>query len=189
MSVPVRTDSGFELHYSGDQQAAVNELRAALDLNPRFALAHFWLGRVYGAMGQCENALAELNAADAPLRDWQPMMAAKGHFLAKCGQADQAGTILARFADLSRTRYVTSYGVALVYAGLGHSDDALNSLERAFQERSHWLVWLKLDPRFATIRDQPRFQDLLNRVGLTTSGTPNPGKTADLALDQHNPHV
>jgi TolB-like protein/DNA-binding winged helix-turn-helix (wHTH) protein/Flp pilus assembly protein TadD len=187
LSIPVRTDSGFELHYSGDQQAAVNELRAALNLNPRFALAHFWLGRVYGAMGQCENALSELNAADAPLRDWQPMMAAKGHFLAKCGQAEEADAILARLADLSHTRYVTSYGVALVHAGLGHADEALNSLERAYDERSHWLVWLKLDPRFSTIHDQPRFQDLLNRVGLTTSGIANPVKTVD-ALDQRNPH-
>jgi TolB-like protein/DNA-binding winged helix-turn-helix (wHTH) protein/Tfp pilus assembly protein PilF len=167
LSVPVRTDSGFELHYSGDQQRAAGELRAALELNPRFALAHFWLGRVYGAMGQCENTLAELNAADPALRDWQPLLAARGHFLAKCGQADEADAILTRFADLSRTRYVTSYGVALVHAGLGHTDAALNSLERAFQERSHWLVWLKLDPRFTTIRHEARFQDLLNRVGLS----------------------
>ena len=166
LSVPVRTDAGFGLHYAGDQGGASRELRSALELNPRFGLAHFWLGRVYGEMGRCENALMELEASEPALRDWQPLMAAKGFFMGQCGQPAQAEAILARFADLSKTRYVTSYGIALVQAGLGHTDQALNALERAFQERSHWLVWLRLDPRFSTIRSQPRYQDLLNRVGL-----------------------
>ena len=65
-------------------------------------------------------------------------MAAKGHFLGKCGQAAQAEAILARFADLSKNRYVTSYGIALVHAGLDHREEALNALEHAFQERTGW---------------------------------------------------
>jgi len=101
------------------------------------------------------------------LRDWQPLMAAKGHFLGKCGHPSQAQAVLARFAELSSTRYITSYGVALVHAGLGQHDEALNALDRAVQERSHWLVWLKLDPRFSAIRDRPHFQNLLTLVGLT----------------------
>jgi TolB-like protein/DNA-binding winged helix-turn-helix (wHTH) protein/Flp pilus assembly protein TadD len=166
LSVPVRTDAGFGLHYAGDQQGAIRELRSVLEMNPRFALAHFWLGRVYGAMGQCDNSLMELSASEPALRDWQPLLAAKGHFLGQCRQPAQAEAILARFADLSKTRYVTSYGVALVQAGLNRPDEALNALERAFEERSHWLVWLKLDPRFSTIRNDPRFQNLVERVGL-----------------------
>jgi tetratricopeptide (TPR) repeat protein len=148
------------------QSESRSELRSALELNPRFALAHFWLGRVYWEMGRCENALMELDAAEPALRDWQPLIAAKGFFMGRCDQPAQAEAVLTRFADLSKTRYVTSYGIALVQAGLGHTDQALSALERAFQERSHWLVWLRLDPRFSTIRSQPRYQDLLNRVGL-----------------------
>ena len=166
LSVPMRTDAAFELHYAGDQQGASRELQSALEMNPRFTLAHFWLGRVYGAMGQCETALTELDASEPALHDWQPLLAAKGHFLGKCGQSAPAEAILTRFADLSKTRYVTSYGIALVHAGLNHPEEALNALERAFQERSHWLVWLSLDPRFLTLRPDPRFQDLLARVGL-----------------------
>ncbi len=166
-SLPIRTDLGFELHYGGDQPGAIKALNDALDLNSHFALAHFWRGRVYGAIGQCENALMDLDASEAALRDWQPLMAAKGHFLGKCGHPSQAQAVLARFAELSSTRYVTSYGVALVQAGLGQNDEALNALDRAVQERSHWLVWLKLDPRFSAIRDRPHFQNLLTLVGLT----------------------
>jgi TolB-like protein/DNA-binding winged helix-turn-helix (wHTH) protein/Tfp pilus assembly protein PilF len=166
-SLPIRTDLGFELHYSGDQLGAVRALDDALELNSHFALAHFWRGRVYGAMGQCEKALTDLDASEPALRDWQPLMAAKGHFLGKCGHPSQAQAVLARFAELSNTRYVTSYGVALVHAGLGQNDEALNALDRAVQERSHWLVWLRLDPRFSAIRDSPHFQNLLTLVGLT----------------------
>ena len=170
LSVPVRTDAGFGLHYAGDQPGAERELRAALELNPRFAPAHFWLGRVYGAAGRYENALMELNASEPALRDWQPFMAAKGHFLGKCGRPAEAEAILSRFAELSKSRYVTSYGVALVHAGLGHEEETLNALERAFDERSHWLVWLKLDPRFSTIRNDPRFTNLLSRIGSRDGG-------------------
>ncbi len=170
LSVPLRTDAGFGLHYAGDQPGAERELRAALEMNPRFGLAHFWLGRVYGAEGRCDTALMELNASEPALRDWQPLMAAKGHFLGKCGQPAEAEAILARFADLAKTRYVTSYGVALVHAGLGQDEETLKALERAFAERSHWLVWLKLDPRFSMIRNDPRFTNLLSRIGSTDGG-------------------
>ena len=166
-SLPIRTDLGFELHYGGDQPGAIKALNDALDLNSHFALAHFWRARVYGSMGQCENALMDLDASEPALRDWQPLMAAKGHFLGKCGHPSQAQAVLARFEELSSTRYVTSYGVALVQAGLGQNDEALNALDRAVQERSHWLVWLKLDPRFSAIRDRPHFRNLLTLVGLT----------------------
>jgi TolB-like protein/DNA-binding winged helix-turn-helix (wHTH) protein/Tfp pilus assembly protein PilF len=166
-SVPIRTDLGFELHYGGDPQGSIKALTEVLELNSHFALAHFWRGRVYGSLGQCENALMDLDASEPALRDWQPLMAAKGHFLGKCGHPSQARAVLAQFAELSSRRYVTSYGVALVHAGLGQKDEALTALERAVQERSHWLVWLKLDPRFSTMRDDPRFHNLLSLVGLT----------------------
>ena len=61
---------------------------------------------------------------------------------------------------------MTPYGVALVYAGLGEKDQALGWLDRALEDRSHWLVWLKLDPRLDTLRSDRRYRDLLLRVGL-----------------------
>jgi tetratricopeptide (TPR) repeat protein len=167
LSIPFRTDAGFELHYAGDQEGASKELHSVLELNPGFPLAHFWLGRVYGAMEECDNALKELDSSEPALRDWQPLLAAKGYFLGKCGHSASARAILDRFADLSKTRYVTSYGVALVHAGLEDRDQAVQALDRAFAERSHWLVWLHLDPRFSACRKDPRFQDLLRRIGLT----------------------
>jgi len=65
---------------------------------------------------------------------------------------------------------VTSYGIALVYAGLGETDAAFSWLERAFEERSHWLVWLRLDPRWGNIRSHARFLELVFRLDYPGRG-------------------
>jgi adenylate cyclase len=65
---------------------------------------------------------------------------------------------------LSGRRFVTSYGIALVHAGLGQNDAAFASLNNAFGERSNWLVWLRLDPRWNGLRSDPRFEQLVSRL-------------------------
>jgi hypothetical protein len=70
---------------------------------------------------------------------------------------------------LTTERYVTPYGVALVHAGLGEKDQALAWLHRALQDRSHWLVWVTLDPRLDALRSDPWYGDLLQNIGRVTS--------------------
>jgi hypothetical protein len=65
---------------------------------------------------------------------------------------------------LTNCKFVTSYGIALVYAGLGQNDAAFARLDEAFNERSHWLVWLRLDPRWNKLHCDPRFAELVNRM-------------------------
>ena len=67
---------------------------------------------------------------------------------------------------LSSREFITSYGVALVYAGLGERDKAFHSLDKSYEERSNFLVWLKVDPRWAPIRSDKRYAELVRRVGL-----------------------
>lgn len=94
-------------------------------------------------------------------------MAVLGYLYAKTHRAAEAKAILAEFDALTRSgRYASSYAIAVVYAGLGDRERALSALEAAYRERSHWLVWLKRDPRWDEIREQPRFRDLVRRVGL-----------------------
>jgi hypothetical protein len=71
---------------------------------------------------------------------------------------------LKRFDDIGRNRFVTSYGYALIYAGLGDKDQALIWLRKAVEERSHWLVWIMVDPRFDVLRSDPRFEQLVRSV-------------------------
>ena len=67
-------------------------------------------------------------------------------------------------------RYASSYAVAVVYAGLGDKEKALHYLDEAYRERAHWLLWLNRDPRWNVVRREPRFLNLVRRVGLPVLG-------------------
>jgi hypothetical protein len=123
------------------------------------------MGRVLSAESNCSGALSELEtASSSSLRDWQPVIAAHGHIAGVCGQPSRALEDLRRFDDIARNRFVTSYGYALIYAGLRENEQALIWLGKAVEERSHWLVWIRVDPRFDALRSDPRFQQLVAAV-------------------------
>jgi tetratricopeptide (TPR) repeat protein len=169
LSVPIATDMGFRLHYNGQNQQAIQQLRSALEMNARYPLAHFWLGRIYTTQGRYDQALAELEAVGPALRAWQPTLAARGYLYGVWGKRAEAERVLEEFRRLAaRGKFVTSYGVALVYAGLGDREQAFLWLDKAYAERSHWLVWLRLDPRWDTLRSDLRFKSLLTKVGGKT---------------------
>jgi hypothetical protein len=86
--------------------------------------------------------------------------------LGLAGKRQEAHKALTEMRELAKKRYVTAYGVALVYAGLGEKDQAFVWLQRGVEEHTHWLVWTKLDPRWNSLRDDPRFEQVLRRVGL-----------------------
>jgi hypothetical protein len=74
--------------------------------------------------------------------------------------------VIAGLKEESAHRYVNQYELGLIYVGLGQSDQAFQSLERAFREHSDMLVYLKVDPRLDSIRSDSRFADLIRRVGV-----------------------
>lgn len=97
-------------------------------------------------------------------------LAVLGHAYASAGKGADARAILSQLQDRSRSTYLPSYWVALVYTGLGEEDQALTWLERAAEERSSWVVWIKVEPRFDRLRGLPRFQTLLKRMGFPAAG-------------------
>jgi tetratricopeptide (TPR) repeat protein len=153
------------LHYSGRQEDAARELRIALRQDSAFALGHLYLGRVHQARGQLDSALAHF-AATGPLRPWVPTVAAVGNVLAEARREPEARAVLAAMDSIARTEYVTAYAYALVHAALGQRDSAFAWLDRATAERTHWLVWLNRDTRWAPIRADPRFADRGRQIGL-----------------------
>jgi hypothetical protein len=76
---------------------------------------------------------------------------------------------LTKLDAMSKSKYVTPYGVALVYAGMGNNNQTFRWLEKAFDDRANWLVWLRFDPRWDCIRSDPRYADLLRRIGIPDS--------------------
>ena len=166
LSVPIHTDQAYILYYYGDVDGALKSVRAALEMNPKFPLGHFWLVRIHTSQGKYAEAEAEI-AKIAELRTWTPAMAAAGYLYGLLGKRREAEEILREFGDLHRQgKYASSYAIAVVDAGLGEKERALAHLEDAYGERSHWLVWLKRDPRWNDVRDDPRFVQLVRKVGL-----------------------
>ena len=163
LSLVINTDIGFEAYYSRHYDEAIQQLRTVLAANPNFPLAHLWLGRTYQQKRMYQEAIIEYKQAGT---DWPVTMAAIGNIYGRSNQRREALKMLDELKELSKRKYVTSYGVALVYAGLGESDQALVWLNKGYEERTHWLVWLKLDPRWDGLSSDPRFTELLRRVGL-----------------------
>ena len=95
-----------------------------------------------------------------------PTVAGIGNIYGVTGQRAEAEKILDSLYHMSSQKYVTPYGVALVYAGLGETDKVFEYLEKAYDDRSNWLIWLKLDPRWDSVRSDKRFTELVRRVGL-----------------------
>ena len=164
LSLAINTDIGFHHYYNGRYSDAVSQLQSVLGMNRDFMLAHLWLARSLLQMGRFDEALAETSIAESKAREWPVLVTARGFTYAMAGRTDEARAVLREMDALSKHRFVTSYGMALVHAGLCQKDDAFDWLDKAFEERSHWLVWLRLDPRWLNLRDDPRFAALIERI-------------------------
>jgi TolB-like protein len=166
LSVPISTDMGFSFYYSGSYDQSINELKGSLQRNPKFALAHLWLGRAYQGKNMYQDAISEYKKTLVTIVDWPVALAAIGNVYGQSGNKASAQQILDTLTSLSQKRFVTAYGIALVYAGLGKKEQAFAWLNKAFDERSNWLVWLKSDPRWATISSDKRYIEMVNKIGL-----------------------
>lgn len=165
LSLPVNTDIGFCRYYAGQYEEAVKQLQFVLEINSDFPPAHLWLGRTYQELGQYDQAIAAFRHVEDRLPEWPVPSAARGFVEAIAGRTAEARVTLQKLKMLSERKFVTSYGLALVHASLGDTDGAFGWLDRAFAERSHWLIWLRLDPRWKTLRFDPRFNECMSRVG------------------------
>jgi len=166
LSVTISTDIGFNYFYRRNYDEAINQLGATLSLSPKFPLAHLWLGRAYQQKKMYSEAIDEFNKTDAALPGWVVTIAGMGNAYGEWGHKAEAEQVLVRLNEMARAKYVTPYGIALVYAGLGDKNEAFVWLNKAIEGRSHWLVWLNRDPRWDRLRSDSRFNELKKRVAL-----------------------
>lgn len=164
LSLAINTDIGFHHYYNGRYPEAIAQLQSVLGMKSDFLLARLWLGRAFLAAGRFDEALQMTKDAESGSKEWPVLVTARGFTYAMVGKKKEAEAVQREMDELSKRRFVTAYGMALVHAGLGRKDDAFAWLEKAFEERSHWLVWLRLDPRWTNLRGDPRFQALIERM-------------------------
>ena len=169
LSIYDNTNLGWHLHKAGRVDEAIEQFRKTIEMDRSYAQAHDWLGQVYDTKKMYEAAISEFKEAIVLYGGAPSATAALGYGYAVAGRKDEARRCLRELQELGRERYVSSYDVAVILTGLGENDQAFVRLGEAYERRDGWLAfWLKVDPRLDPLRSDPRFQDLLRRVGHTT---------------------
>ena len=155
---------GWTFLWARQYDQAIAEFRRAADTDPAFAHARLGLGSAYALRGDFPEAIRELKLAVKLSRRTPTYLARLGHAYAAAGKTRDARRILEELLTRSRLQYVSPVGIALVHLGLGDKEAALTRLEEAYRVRDFDLV--TRNPRLAPLRSNPRFQDLMRRVGL-----------------------
>jgi len=154
------------LLYAGDYSGAAAQGEKVVELDETYFLAYLDLGSAHLAQGQPERALAwyrKGQGLESSVRSYDAFIV---RALADLHREEEAEEILSRLEEESRQHYVRSEIVAMGYAALGSLDKAFSSLDRAYQTRSAGLIYLHLDPGYKPLRADPRFGELVRRIGL-----------------------
>lgn len=166
LSLSVNTDVGEIYCWARKYDNAIEQLREVIRIEPNFVIARNILGMTYLKKGQLREAITELEAA-RQLDNSPRMMSSLGYAYGVSGQRDKARKIIDELKELSKQRYVSSFSIAIIHAGLGEEDEALTLLEKAYEEHSDTMVILKGYPLLDSLSTNPRFTKLQQRVGLT----------------------
>jgi TolB-like protein/Flp pilus assembly protein TadD len=169
LALIVNANVGLQLYDARRYDEAITQFRSTLEIEPDFPIAVLWMAKAQFARGDLKTG-ATLTQRFVDLTGEMPFsLAFRGYAHARLGEQAQALAIVDRLLALRRQKYVSAYYFAVVYTALGRIDDAMLWLNRAFDERSDFLIYLSVDPIFDPLRADPRFRDLVRRVGLPPS--------------------
>ena len=155
-----------QLYLARQFDQAIEQSHKTLELDPNFAISYATLGEVYISKGMYREGLPTLETYYALSRGRAMSLALLGHAHARLGERSQALRILDQLEAASKERYTPALSFAVAYAGLGEKDQAFAWLEKAYEERTSRLSYLKVEPLWDPLRSDPRFADLVRRIGL-----------------------
>jgi tetratricopeptide (TPR) repeat protein len=156
-------------HYLNARQydQALDQIEKTVEMDKNFAQTYPWLGLILEQKGRYPEAIAAFQKAIELFPGGSSIAEAElAHTYAVSGNRAEAQKIIAELQELAKSKYVSSFQIAAIYAGLGEKDRAFAWLEKAYEERADGLVNLKAEQRFDSLRSDPRFKDLARRVGL-----------------------
>jgi tetratricopeptide (TPR) repeat protein len=164
LSPLIQNDAGIPLVCRSEYEAAKQQNRKALELDPNFAPAQWGLGWASIMEGNLSEAILELEKGRA-MAPTPLVMGWLGFAYAASGDRAKAQAVLHELNQTSSGQFFSEFSVASVYLGLGDKERALDLLQKAYEARSQWMIFLKVDKIFDSLRSDPRFIALLKKVG------------------------
>ncbi|MBD0327555.1 MAG: tetratricopeptide repeat protein [Pyrinomonadaceae bacterium] len=165
LSPSINVDQGLPFYFSRRYAEARARYEQALKLDENFSYAHLRLAEACEGMGDTACAISAFERAIGHVNN-NTLRAQLARALALAGKREEARRLLKELTASDATPHASLYYVALAYAALGERDKAFDSLDRALAKQDKWLGWMKVDPRLDFVRSDPRFQDLLRRMGF-----------------------
>jgi serine/threonine protein kinase/Tfp pilus assembly protein PilF len=157
LSLIINVAIGRDYYLARRYDEALEHLLQTVELDPNYAVTYWVLGLLYMTMGRYELAIAAGEKA-VNLSGGSPLMrAALAHSYGEAGRAKEALQILDDLTKLAKQKYVAPHFFAGIHIGLGENDRALEYLEKSYEEHSHWLIYLHIDPSMDDLRNDPRF--------------------------------
>ncbi|HLN02661.1 MAG TPA: winged helix-turn-helix domain-containing protein [Bryobacteraceae bacterium] len=168
-SLPIHVEVAYNLYMGRDYERALEEALRTLDLEPQFAPAQSILGWIYEQQGRHTQAMETAERARELSAGHPASVASLSHILMAAGREQQASELLVKLEELARSQHVSPFWMAVAYTGAGKTTMALEELYKAYEQHDVMLVWLGTEPRFDPLRREPRFTELLQRIGLSPS--------------------
>src|SRR5713101_382629 len=165
LSMIILTDAARDLYLARRYDESIDQYLKSLEVDPTFPIAHKGLAEVYSQIGKHDEAVSEIEKAIALSGRSIFILDDLGYIYARAGKKDEATRVLRDLDRLASDEYVPAYGRAVIHTALGNHEEALAWLEKAYEERS-FLVYLKVDPAFGTLRKERKFVAILDKIGL-----------------------
>jgi eukaryotic-like serine/threonine-protein kinase len=171
LSLIINVAIGWATYMARRYDEAIEQLLRTVELDPNYPVTYWILGLLYRITGRYDLAITA-GEKGVNLSGGSPLMrAALAHTYGKAGRVAEARHVLDDLTELAKLKYVAPHFLAGIHIGLEDNDRAMEYLEKSWDERCHWLIYLHIDPSMDDLRSDPRFQDLLKRVGLPAAAS------------------
>lgn len=168
LALIINAEVGWAYYFGRRYDKAIEQFQKTLEMDPSFSVNRMFFGLAYTQQEKFPEAISELRKSVELSGGSLIMKAILGHAYGRAGDRKAAEQMIAELTEPS-TGYVSAYNVALIYAGLGDTENALSWLARAVEQHDLFLAWMNVEPMFDSIRSEPRFAELVKRIGLKPS--------------------
>jgi TolB-like protein/Tfp pilus assembly protein PilF len=165
LALIINAEVGWAYYFARRYDKAIEQFQKTLEMDPGFAVTHMFFGLAYTQQERFAEAISELQRGIELSGGSLIMKALLGHAYGRAGDRKAAEKMIAELTKTS-TGYTSAYNVALIYAGLDETDNALSWLVRAVEQHDLFLAWMNVEPMFDSVRADPRFAELVKRIGL-----------------------